>query len=78
MDSTVTNGPDEPAARTMEARILQRPQPPKQQLSYIDKYFDDALVVARKVSRTRPRLDIEEDNFRNSLSWYFLNSISIG
>ncbi|OQD77451.1 hypothetical protein PENDEC_c002G01225 [Penicillium decumbens] len=36
VDSIVTSGPDEPAARTIEARILQRLQPPKRQLSDIE------------------------------------------
>lgn len=47
VDSTVTSGPDEPAARTIEARILQRLQPPKKQLSDIDRYFDDGVVIAQ-------------------------------
>ncbi|KAK5790595.1 hypothetical protein VI817_007882 [Penicillium citrinum] len=44
---TNTSGPDEPVARTIEARILQRLQPSKQQLSDIDRYFDDGVVIAQ-------------------------------
>ena len=47
MNSTVLSVLDEPAARTIEVRILQRLQPPKQQLSDIDRYFDDGVVVSQ-------------------------------
>jgi hypothetical protein len=47
VESTVTSSPDEPAARTIEARILQKLQPPKQQLSDINRYFDDGVVIAQ-------------------------------
>ena len=47
VESIVTSSPNEPAARTIEARILQKLQPPKLQLSDIDRYFDDGVVIAQ-------------------------------
>jgi hypothetical protein len=46
-DSTVRSSPIEPAARTIEARILQKLQPPRRQLSDIDRYFEDGVVTAQ-------------------------------
>lgn len=46
-DSTVRSSPIEPAARTIEARILQKLQPPRRQLSGIDRYFEDGVVTAQ-------------------------------
>ncbi|KAJ5348632.1 uncharacterized protein N7506_001885 [Penicillium brevicompactum] len=46
-DSTVRSSPIEPAARTIEARILQKLQPPRRQHSDIDRYYEDGVVTAQ-------------------------------
>jgi hypothetical protein len=46
-NSVVRSSPSNPAAKTIEARILQKLQSPRQQLSDIDNCFEDGAVTVQ-------------------------------
>jgi hypothetical protein len=49
-NSVVRRSPSKPAAKTIEARILQKLHSPRQQLSVIDSYFEDGAVTVQNTA----------------------------